>query len=277
MQVVKDLIGGNKPESILIHYNGDLDVDSVTRRYAGSFVKLMDIDNVDNGWFFTFGGLATALENTVGILAEDQTTSGNYLPNDADYGMATKLMYPIFPSTVIRAEYGRTDAAGTANTDTGATATAGSTTFTAAATGTADYTIGGWIYMVTGSAAGELHYVTDDDGSGAVTVATAFTNAVGATDTFLFIWPSSTNHCRWNATYTGFISEIDSSACVKNIQGLMHYISAPGVALEPLDRNKHDGLVIKNAKFFHDFTFCGATDAASTLVSLAWTRGQAAA
>lgn len=277
MQVVKDLIGGNKPEPILIHYNGDLAVDSVTRRYGGSFVKLMDIDDVDHGWFFTFGGLATALENTVGILAEDQPTSGNYLPDDADYGMATRLMYPIFPSTIIRAEYGRYDAAGTDNTDTGATGTAGSTTLTAAATGTADYIIGGWVYFVTGSNAGYLHYVTDDDGSGAVTLATALVNDVVATDTFLFVWPSSTNHVRWNATYTGLMSEIDSSACVKNIQGWMHWIQSPGVPLQPLSRDLHDGQKIADARFFHDFTFTGATDAASTLISLVTIRGQAAA
>lgn len=277
MIIVKDLIGGNKPEPILIHYNGDLAVDSVTRRYAGSLVKLMDIDDADHGWFYTYGGLATALENTVGILAEDQALTGNYLPDDADYGMGTKLMYPIFPSTVIRGEYARADKAGTASTDTGATVVAGATTFTAAATGTADYTIGGWIYMIDGSAAGELHYVTDDDGGGTVTVATAFTNAVAATDTFLFIWPSCTNHVRWDGTYSNLMSEIDSSACVKNIQGLMSWIQAPGIALQPLSRDLHDGLVVAGAKFFHDFVFCGATDAASTLVSLAWTRGQAAA
>jgi len=276
MIIVKDLIGGNKPEPILIHYNGTLDADSVTLRYAGSFVKLMDIDDVDNGWFFTFGGLVTALENTVGILAEEQEITLNYLPNSATAGMSTRLMYPIFPSTVLRAEYTRTDAAGTANTDTGASASAAGTTFTAAATGTADYTIGGWIYMVTGAAAGELHYVTDDNGSGAVTTS-AWTNAVVAADTFLFIWPSCSNHVRWNATYTGFISEIDSSACVKNIQGIMTHIQSPGIPLQPLDKDLHDGLVISNARFFHDFIFCGATDAASTLVSLAWTRGQAAA
>lgn len=277
MEPVKDLIGGNKPEPILIHYNGTLAADSVTLRYAGSFVKLMDIDDVDHGWFFTWAGLATAMENVVGILAEDQPITGNYLPDATSLGMGTKLMYPIFPSTVIRGEYARADKAGTANTDTGATAVAGATTFTAAATGTADYIIGGWIYMVTGAAAGELHYVTDDDGSGAVTVATAFTNAVAATDTFLFIWPSCTNHVRWDATYSNLMSEIDSSACVKAVQGFMHYIQAPGVPLQPLSRDLHDGLVITDARFFHDFVYTGATDAASGLTSLVTIRGQAAA
>ena len=277
IEVIKDLIGGNKPEPIDIHYNGDLAADGVTLRYKGSFVKLMDIDDVDNGWFYTWGGNATALENTVGILAEDQPITGNELPNTATNGMTIRKMLPIFPSTMMRMEYAQADSAGTATTDTGATATAGTTTFTAAATGTADYTIGGWIYMVNGAAAGELHYVTDDDGSGVVTVSTAFTNAVGATDTFLFIWPSSTNHVRWNATYTGPISEIDSSACVKHIQGWMTWIKAPGVALEPLRVGTHDGLTIANARFFHDFTFPGATDLASGVVALATIRGQAAA
>jgi len=277
MEVVKDLIGGNKPEPIDIHYNGTLAADSVTKRYAGSFVKLMDINDVDHGWFFTWAGDTTAMENTIGILAEDQGTTGNYLPDNADYGMAIKKMYPIFPSTVIRGEYVRADKAGTAATDTGATATAGSTTFTAAATGTADYNIGGWIYMVTGAAAGELHYVTDDDGSGAITVATAFTNAVEATDTFLFIRHSCTNHIAYDGTYSGIKSEIDDSAALKHIQGLMHYIKAPGIPLQPLARDKHDGLVIANAKFYHDFLWVGLADLAGSTPALVHIRGQAAA
>lgn len=277
MQVIKDLIGGNKPEPVLIHYNGDLAADSTTRRYAGSFVKRMDINDVDHGYFYTFGGLATAMENTVGILAEDQGTSGNYLPDDATYGMATKLMYPIYPSTILRGEYGQTDAAGADNTDTGATGTAGSTTFTAAATGTADRIIGGWIYMVTGDNAGYLHYVTDDDGSGAVTLATALANDVAAGDTFLFIAPSSSPYFRINATYTGFHSEIDDSACQSYFLGIMHYISSPGVALQPLDRDKHDGKQVNNARFYHDVVFTGATDAAGGLVTNSWIRGITAA
>lgn len=276
-EIVKDLLGGNKPETIDIFYNGDLAVDSVTRRYAGSFVKRMDIDDVDHGWFYTFGGLATAMENVVGILAEDQGLTGNYLPDDASFGMALKKMYPVFPSSVIRGEYARADSAGTATTDTGATAAAGGTTFTAATTGTADYIIGGWIYMLTGDAAGELHYVTDDDGAGTVTVATAFTNAVVAADTFLFISPAASDFFRINATYTGFISEIDTDACQHYFLGFMHYIQSPGVALQPLQRNLHDGLIITDARFFHDVVFTGATDAASTLVTNSLIRGITAA
>lgn len=278
LQIVRDLLaGGNGPPALDLFYNGTVDAESVTKRYKGSWVKLMDIDDVDHGWWFTWGGGATALENTFGILGEDQPATGNYWADSTTYGMVTRKIYPVFPTTVIRGEYGQYDDAGTDNTDTGATATAASTTFTAAATGTADYIIGGWIYMVDGSAAGELHYVTDDDGSGAVTVATAFKSAVAATDKFLFIWPAATNHVRWNATYSGLMSEIDSTACTKHIQGLMHYIQAPGIPLQPLMRDKHDGLVISNARFYHDFLFTGVTDLASGSVGLVTIHGQAAA
>ena len=276
MIIVKDLIGGNKPEPILIHYNGTLDADSVTKRYAGSFVKQMDLNDIDNGLFFTFGGLASAMENTVGILAEDQPITGNYLPNATALGMTTRLMYPIFPSTVLRGEYSRTDKAGAANTDTGAIATAAATKFTAAATGTADRTIGGWIYMVTGAAAGELHYVTDDDGSGVITTS-AWANAVVATDTFLFIWPACSNYILYDATYSGLKSEIDDSACVKHIQGIMTYIQAPGIPLQPLARDLHDALVVANARFFHDFVWCGLGDLGASGVALNWVRNQTAA
>ena len=277
MRIVRDLMVGQGPPAIEVHYNGDLTADSTTKRYKGSLVKMMDINDVDHGYFFTFGGLTTALENVAGILAEDQPTSGNYLPDDADYGMATRKMWPIFPSSVIRAEYGRTDAAGTATLDTGATADAASTALTAAATGTADYTIGGWLYFTNGANANYLHYITDDGGSGAVTLATATTGAVVATDDFIVVNPAGTRGLDFNATYTGLLSEIDSGSWHLCVQGIMTHISAPGVALQPLSRDKHDGLYIPNARFYHDFVFTGGGDMAGSTPNLIWTRGIAAA
>jgi len=278
MEIVRDLLtGGQLPPPIEVHYNGTVDADSVTKRYKGSLVKVMDINDVDKGYFFTFGGETTALENIAGILAEDQPLTGNYLPNATTYGMAVRKMWPIFPSSVIRAEYGQKDAAGTACTDTGATGSAGSTTLTATTSGTADYTIGGWIYFLTGSNAGYLHYVTDDDGSGAITLATALVNAVVATDTFLFVCPSMTRGVDFDATYTGLKSEIDSDAWHLCVQGIMTHIKATGVALTRLARDKHDGQKIANAKFYHDFVFTGGGDVAGSTPNLIWTRGIAAA
>ncbi|MHC4585989.1 MAG: hypothetical protein ACYS3N_15785 [Planctomycetota bacterium] len=277
MRIVRDLMVGSGPPPIEVHYNGTIDADSVTLRYKGSLVKVMDINDVDNGYFFTFGGSTTALENIAGILAEDQPITGNYLPNDTDYGITTRKMWPIFPSSVIRAEYARTDKAGTATLDTGATAAAGSTTFTAAATGTADYTIGGWLYFTNGANADYLHYIIDDDGSGAITLATATTGAVVATDDFIVVNPACTRGLDFNATYTGLLSEIDSDSWHLCVQGIMTHISAPGLPLQPLSRDVHDGRQIANARFYHDFVFTGGGDVAGSTPNLVWTRGIAAA
>jgi hypothetical protein len=276
-RIVRDLMVGAGPPPIEVHYNGEVGADSTTLRYPGSLVKVMDIDDVDNGVFFTFGGAATALENLAGILAEEQPTTGNYLPNDASFGMVTRKMYPIFPSSVIRGEYARNDAAGTTNLDTGATADAASTTLTAAATGTADYTIGGWVYFTNGANASYLHYITDDDGAGSVTLASATSGAVVAGDDFIVVNPSATRGVRFNATYTGLLSEIDSDSWVMCVQGIMTHITAPGMPLQPLSRDLHDGKMIPNARFFHDFVFTGTGDVASTVPALVWTRGIAAA
>ncbi len=278
MEVLKDLIGGSKPQPIEMFYNGDLDVDSVTKRYAGSLVKIMDIDNADHGVFACWGGLATVLENIVGILEEEQGITLNYLPDATTYGMKIRKITPIFPSTVIRAEYVQKALDGTtAATDTGATGSAGSTTLTAATTGTADYIIGGWVYFLTGANAGYLHYVKDDDGSGAVTLATALVNAVAAGDTFLFINPAATRGLDFDATYSGLKSEIDSDAWHLCVQGIMHWIKAPSTDIQPLMRDKHDGRKISNAKFYHDFVFTGVGDVASSGPNIVWTRGIAAA
>jgi len=61
------------------------------------------------------------------------------------------------------------------------------------------------------------------------------------------------------------------------VQGIMTHISAPGIPLQRLDRDKHDGMYIPNAKFYHDFVFTGVGDVASAATNLVWTRGIAAA
>jgi len=252
MKVVRDLLGGGKPSPIELPYNGDEDVDSVTTRYKGSLTKIMDYDDIDHGVFHTFAGVATAMENFSGILEEEQGITGNYLPDDADYGVKLRHITPCFPSTIIRAEYAQADAEGTDNYDTGATASAAGTTFTQDLGATADSAIGGWIYMLNGAAAGELHYITNNTTSAATT--SAFTNAVVATDDFLFISPANCRTLDFDATYTGIKSETQDDLRTDAVVGIMHYIEAPGIPFQRLDRDKHDGLVIANARFYHDFT-----------------------
>jgi len=258
MRVVRDLIGGSKPAPIDIFYNGDCDIDSTTLRYKGSLCKFMDYTgDIDHGnGFVTWYGDATAGENICGVLEEEQPVTGNYLPDDTTYGMVRRKMTPIFPSTVLEAEYARKDPSGTDIYDTGATASAAGTTFTIAIT-TADTLIGGWIYMLNGAAAGELHYVTDNDTTYA-TVATAFTNAVVATDDFLVIKKATgLLKVEFDAHFVNLLSEIDDNANTDFIIGLNTFISAPGTPKQFLDRDKHDGLVIPNARFYHEFIIGG--------------------
>jgi hypothetical protein len=268
MQVVRDLIGGSAPSPIEMFYNGSLAVDSVTKRYKGSVAKLMDYTDTDDGQFVTYGLLATAMVNVVGILEEEQPVTGNYLADNATYGMQVKKITPCFPSTVVMAEYAQSGPDGTALTDTGATCAAASSTFTID-TDTADEWIGGWVYVIDGTAAGELHYITDSDANTSATFATAVTNAVGSTDTFLAIGKANCREVLFDdATATCLTSEIKYDLHVHRVTGIMHYIKDVGIPFQRLDRDKHDGLVLKNPKFYHTFTLSALN---------AWANGIAAA
>lgn len=262
MQIIRDLSGAVAPVPIEVYYNGSLDADSTTKRYAGSLVKVMDFDDIDHGQFYTFAGLTTEMENICGILAEEQGTSGNYLPDDATYGMTLRKMYPLLPTSVIMAEYPQADAAGTANYDTGATCTAASEEFTISIT-TADTMIGGWIYMLNGDEKYYLHYIDDSETTYAE-LAVAANNAVVGADDFLVIESAACRMMDFNATFTGIKSEIDDNVKGNAVVGIMHYISAPGIDFQRLDRNKHDNLYIPHARFFHTFTIP---------VKNAWTAG----
>jgi len=250
MFIVRDLSGALAPIPIEVYYNGDYNADSVTKRYAGSLVCIANID-IDDGLFYTFAGASgtTAMENVCGILAEEQGTSGNYLPSDGDYGMALKKMYPLLPTSIVRAEYVQADAAGTANYDTGATGTAASTTFTI--TSVEDRCNGGWIYMLNGDEQYYLHYIENSTSTTSFTLATALNNAVVAADDWLLIEPAAASVLDFNATYTDIKSE--AAAGGEIVTGIMHYISAPGIDFQRLDRNKHDNLYVPHARFYHDF------------------------
>lgn len=264
MRVWRDLIGGGRPSPIELPFNNDLAADGSTKAYKGTLVKVMDFDDVDHGSFAINALVATAMENVIGIL-EEEVTSG-YLPDSTTYGTPLKKITPVFPSTVILAEYAKADAAGTATYDTAATCTAGSATFTIDSD-TADEWIGGWIYMINGAEGGRLHYIKDSTANTSVTLATACTNAVAAADDFLCIGKPLCREVLFNATVTGLISTMLYDTHVHRVVGLMHYIEDVGIPFQPLDRNKHDNLMCKNPKFYHAFTI-GAGNA--------WSNGYAA-
>lgn len=256
MQIVRDLAGGGRPSPIELFYNGEDDADATTLRYKGSLVKLADWNNA-NGIFCTHASESTAYENLIGILAEEQGTSDNYLANDASYGMRTKKIEPLLPTSIIRGEYAQTDPAGTSILDTSATATAASTTFTVTIT-TADLMIGGWIYFTNGSNANYLHYITDNSTTTA-TFATAVTYAVVAADDWICILPPNTLWMDFDSHDVNIVSEVDDGSRTVPVVGLMTYITDVGIPFQRLDRDKHDGLKLVKPRFYHDFVFAGST------------------
>jgi len=252
MRVIRDLISGNvTPVPFDIHYNGDLAVDSVTKRYKGSLCKMMDYDDIDHGRFVTFAGLTTAMENVCGILEEEQSITENYLPDDADYGMGYRKMTPIFPSSVIEAEYSQNDMAGTSNLATSITGSAAGTSLAATIT-TADVLIGGWVYVTNGSCAGFLSYITNNT-TAAITIANALPATLVTADDELIILPSNARLCDFDATYSAIKSVYDDGSWPDSIVGISTWIKAPGIGMTKLDRNTHSGLTITGAQFFHQF------------------------
>ena len=252
MKVIRDMLTGFSPVPFDIMYNGDLAVDSVTKRYKGSLCKMMDYDDIDHGRFVTFAGLTTEMENVCGILEEEQGITDNYLPDDATYGMRYRKMTPIFPSTIIEAEYSQFDAAGTSNVvASGITGTSGTSSLAATIT-TADVLINGWIYFLTGSCAGFLSLITDNSTS-AITLAGTLPAAVLTTDDCLIICPVNARKVDFDATFTGIKSQYDDASWGNFIVGISTWIDAPGIAKTKLDRDVHSGLVIDGARFYHQF------------------------
>ena len=165
MQIVRDLFHGMAPIPIEVPFCPDTDGDGSNTGYKGQLVKITDIDDIDHGTWVTLASEASAMENLVGILAEDVTSGGScYMLDSSSGDFIRKKIFPIIPSTIIRGEYARKDAAGTANTDTAIySAAAAGITVTIPSMSTADTMIGGWIYWLTGNNANYLHYVIDSE------------------------------------------------------------------------------------------------------------------
>jgi len=269
MRILQDMLSGIKPVPKDMIYNGSLAADCVTARYKGSVAKFMNFDDLDHGTFVTFGGLATIGERVCGLLEEDVGITGNYLPDSTTYGPVYKKIAPCFVSTLVEAEYARADRAGTDNYDTNYSGTTTAITCGDGIT-TADVLIGGWLYFLNGPAANQLHYITDNDNGGIITVATSVAAAVVAADDLLVILPPHVNKCLFDATYTGILSECDDNLWTHPIQGLSTWISAPGIPKQKLSRDLHDGLSIANARFYHQFTFSGCIDDNAATIPNAW-------
>ena len=110
----------------------------------------------------------------------------------------------------------------------------------------------------------------DSDSSGVLTFATATTGATVAADDLVIILRPMVDKCLFDDTYTGIKSECDDNLWTSPIMGIATYIEAPGIPYQILSRALHDGLTIANARFYHEFTFCGALDENAATLPNAW-------
>jgi len=258
MEIVRDLAGGGKPAPLNMFYSSDTDADGGSIRYKGSLAKMADW-NTATGIMATYAGETTAMEGIIGLLGESVTAATeSYMLNDAAYGATTKKIYPLLPSSVVRGEYSQNDPAGTTNLDTNMTGT--TTTVTCGdALGVDNLLIGGWLYPTNGDCANQLHYITDSANSGETfTLATSLANSLVATDDSILVMPPHTYWLALDAVKTNLLSEAVVSARTLPVLGLGTFISAPGIPYQRLDRDKHDGLIIANARFYHEFIIGGS-------------------
>jgi hypothetical protein len=102
-----------------------------------------------------------------------------------------------------------------------------------------------------------LHYIELGTTAATLLLGTALVNPVVSTDDFLVILPPCAQKCLFNTTYTGIKSEMTYNSHTHPIQGISTWITAPGIPMQKLNREKHDALKIVNAKFYHQFTFGG--------------------
>jgi hypothetical protein len=260
MQVVRDLAGGAKPPALNLYYNADAAADASTTRYKGSLVKVMDWEGA-TGIQLTWAGGTTANEGIFGILEEKVSGASGYLLDDAAYGGVVRKVTPILATSVVRAEYGQKDAAGTSNLESTSTGAAAGKTITGTSNDidTDDLMIGGWLYFTNGANAGYLHYITDSANSGeTMTIATALAGALVATDDFIVVQAPMSLWFLYDATMTGLKSTMDDGARTMPGMGLMTYIKDVGIPFQRLDRNEHDGLKLVNPKFYHDLVIGGS-------------------
>jgi len=245
--IIKDLI-----------FNEELAADGDTKVYDGALVKLTDYDDIDNGKFICLADNATVGENVIGIICEEVAASGDtYLPvTAAATGTFARKKVLVNPNAVYLAEYVQKDRAGTDNRDTGFVfAAAGTASTTSPDVDTADTLNGGWIYLLTGSNAGYLHYILDSADAttnGIAVLRTAMVNAVAVGDYCLIVEPAFAHYFEMNATYTDLKSEARASVKTDPFKGIDFWIKAPGIPFQKLDATKHDGAKIEGARLYHE-------------------------
>lgn len=149
----------------------------------------------------------------------------------------------INPMNVYLAEYDQSDTL--AETSASSTTTFNCTSIEGIA--------GGWLYAITGSAAGELQWVASDDTNSVVTKS-AFTTT-GGSDTFIKILPQF--HLLAKLVTAGDKIGSDAGAGSAPVLVLENYIEATNIPYQRLDPTKHSGLDLTglSPKFYAEILF----------------------
>lgn len=191
-----------------------------------------------------------AAQNAVGILVgiHDFSVVGDTTPENTNAQVFGEVEI-ISPDCSIAAEYDQTD------TITAATGSSGTTLTTASLENNID---GGWIYVVSGDAAGQLHYITAS-ASGSCTLGSTPSTAIGASDEYVKVYPAFFPTTLLGSSELGLklntnADKLGSDAANATTSGLqakiwyneIRYAGSKG--WERLEPNKHDGLTGLNSK-----------------------------
>lgn len=190
-----------------------------------------------------FAVLSTTGTDAIGVI--ENLVDASETVDSAIGGTAIQLAkVAMNPHNVYLIEYDQADTL--AETTATSTVTFTATSLEAALTG-------GYLFAITGAAAGELQQVVTD-ASGSCTTKAAFTQTSGS-DTFIKILPQFHTVLKLNSTATKIGSDVAAGAVEVCI--LENYIEADNVPFQRLDPTKHSGLDLTNQhpKFYAEVLF----------------------
>ena len=167
----------------------------------------------------------------------DFSEVGDSAPEDVVTHVLGRVNF-LYPGTILAAEYDQSDTE---------TADGGSSGTTLTVTSLEDNIDSSWIYVVSGDAIGQLHYV-DSSASGSCTFGSTPTTDLGTADTFIKILRRGHALIKLNTARAQIGT--DAAAGSGQFRVLVNQYQAKGTnGWEDLDPTKHDGLTGLNTRF----------------------------
>lgn len=195
----------------------------------------------DHGALIVSGAAAT---DVVGVL-ENAVSSFGVFATGTLWNDAYLQDVCINPSAVYEADYDQADTM----------VAVSSSSTTATITSLEDDIDGGWLYVVSGTGAGQLRWLAAS-ASGSCTTLTAFSPVLDGTSYLIKILPNFHKLVKLNSTATKIGT--DAAAGSGIISVLENFVRADGINKQRLDPALHSGLNLygKNAVFSAEIVFC---------------------